>query len=160
MSLTVLTGGRLFEKYLVTLASHKSHGMWKKIQRAVTNNPATVVSLEHQNEIMEREQTNFHGFVLLACNSIGRKGKRQMFYATFIARYHGLSRMGAEILAKYGYTMSRTMNYGMRKDLIEQSRATTRSRERKRETIYRSVNRMYIEVCTYMLNNLNTCTLV
>ena len=106
MSVTVLTGGRLFEMYLVTLASHKSNAMWKKIQKAVANNPATEVSLEDQNEIIDREQTNFHGFVLLACNSIGRKGKKQMFYSTFIARYHGLSRMGAELLAKYGYAMS------------------------------------------------------
>ena len=147
MTLSVLTGGRLFEKWLTTLASHQSHKMWKKIQRAVIDNPDTVVSLERQNAIMDREQTNFHGFVLLACNSIGRKGKRQLFYATFIARYHGLSRMGAEILAKYGYTMSRTMYYDMRKDLIEQSRATTRLHERKRETIYRSVNRMCVQIC-------------
>jgi hypothetical protein len=67
MSLSVLTGGLLFEKYLVTLASHKSHTMWNKIQRAVANNPDTEVSLEDQNEIIDREQTNFHGFVLLAC---------------------------------------------------------------------------------------------
>ena len=119
------------------MASRKSHKDWMKIQRAVARNANTVVSLPVQTEIIEREQSQFHGLVLLGCNSIGRNGKKQMFYATFIARYHGLSRMGSEILAKYGYTMSRTMYYDMRRELIEKARANTRcgmgQRERERE---------------------------
>jgi hypothetical protein len=113
VSLSVLTGGLLFELYLVSLASRKSHKVWNKIQNAIARNPDTVVSLADQNEIIDREQTQFHGFVLLGCSSIGRNGKKQMFYSTFIARYHGLSRMGAEMLAKYGFNMSRTMYYDM-----------------------------------------------
>jgi hypothetical protein len=53
--------------------------------------------------IVDKCKSQFHGWVLLHANSVGCSGRNQMFYVTFVAHYHGLSRDGIDLCAKFGY---------------------------------------------------------
>jgi hypothetical protein len=48
-----------------------------------------------------------------------------MFFTTFVARYHGLSKGGSDMLAHYGYCMRRTLYKEHRLAAIHKSRADT-----------------------------------
>ena len=50
---------------------------------------------------------SYLGFALMI-GSRGRLAKRQMFLSTFVAQYHGLSRLGMDMLAQLGFAMSST----------------------------------------------------
>ena len=52
--------------------------------------------------IFQREKGSFHGYLLMTCGNISTGAKRQRFYTTFAARYHGLSRGGIRILSYFG----------------------------------------------------------
>lgn len=123
----VTTGGRLFEGYLDGMSSWATHKRWKDISRNFDPNEIDNMDLQDvQNEIVERERGTFHGFVITSCANIGNKGQRQLFFHTFIARYHGLSRSGCETLSKFGLTMRRTSYDTHRKGTIMTARSHTR----------------------------------
>jgi hypothetical protein len=54
----------------------------------------------------ERDGGCFHGHVLLAVGNLGNNGKRQLYYPTFSARFHGLSRQGVQLMSHFGGLMS------------------------------------------------------
>jgi hypothetical protein len=123
----VRTGGRLFEHYLEGLASYTSHKAWKKIKaEAVAAGEVAHGEEAAEEELLKRESGPFHGYVLQSCACIGNTGKRQMFFTTFVAKYHGLSRMGTEVLAHYKFMMSRGLYETMRQEQVKLSRETTR----------------------------------
>jgi len=123
----VRTGGLLFEYFLTSNASYKSHKIWKKISSQAQDDNDFELDPVVEQDIIKAEQSAFHGCVLMGCNSIGNLGKQQMFYSTFVSHFHGLSRMGCEILAKYGFCMRRTMYDKMRGEAVSKARAKTRS---------------------------------
>ena len=57
--------------------------------------------------IVKRESQQFYGWILTSCANIRPKPRRQLFFLTFVARYHGLSTSGADILAQYGLLTKR-----------------------------------------------------
>jgi len=84
------------------------------------------MSAADQAYFLGTDQTGFHGWLIMQINSIGNKGKRQMFYVTFIAKYFGLSREGIDIMAGYGYGVTLDMYDKLRKTY--KLRAADRSR--------------------------------
>ena len=86
----VHTGGKLFEYYLVAFGSWRSHEQWKDICKNLAEDDAYQIPMQQQWDMIAEERTQFHGYVLMGCNSVGNLGKKQMFYTTFIARFHGL----------------------------------------------------------------------
>ena len=62
----------------------------------------------------------------MGCSGIGNLGKKQQFYSTFVSHFHGLSRMGCEMLSKYGYTMKRTMYDNMKAQAVLIAQEITR----------------------------------
>ena len=127
MSCVVTTGGLLFEYYLVANGSWKSNKTWKAICRQAVEDCHFELDPDIQQQILKAESSKFHGYVLMGCNSIGNLGKKQHFYATFVSHFHGLSRMGSELLAKYGYCMSKSSYGTMRADAVVRARENTRS---------------------------------
>lgn len=123
----VRTGGLLFEHFMEGMSSWTSHKLWQRMKgEADASGGPSLLDEEAENELVKRERGAFHGFVLQACASIGNKGKRQLFFTTFVAKYHGLSRMGAEIMAHYKFMMCRGLYETMRQDQIKQARESTR----------------------------------
>jgi hypothetical protein len=59
---------------------------------------------EHVNLALYKEnEPMFHGYLLYHCNSISKTAVKQMFYLTFAAKFHGLSKTGIKMLSKYGF---------------------------------------------------------
>jgi hypothetical protein len=59
-------------------------------------------------QMVERDGGCFHGFVLMGVGNVGNNGKRQLYYPTFSARFHGLSRQGVQLMSHFGGMMSIT----------------------------------------------------
>lgn len=78
------------------------------------------------NAILKRERGSFHGFVITACGNISTKLRRQRFYLTFVARYHGLSRKGIELLAHFGLLVKMSTYDAMEKSAMQQQQALLR----------------------------------
>lgn len=119
-------GGLLFECYLEGLSSFTTHKKWRSIQASVAVDNAYQADLQEQNDIVQKEKGDFHGFVLKSTANIGNTGKNQLFFLTFVAKYHGLSNMGAEILGKYGFGTMRTQYHSLKEKTIDAARARTR----------------------------------
>lgn len=77
-------------------------------------------------ELICKEKTAFRGFLLSNCARVHSKAKKHQFHSTFVARYHGLSRMGSEILAQYGYLMKKDLYDTHRAMALVRSKASTR----------------------------------
>ena len=56
-------------------------------------------------QVWARERKCFLGFILMSTGNIGSTGKSQMFFPTFAARFHGLSRQGTSCLAAHGFLL-------------------------------------------------------
>jgi hypothetical protein len=67
-----------------------------------------VLSETHFGQMVERDGGCFHGFVLMGVGNVGSNGKRQLYYPTFSARFHGLSRQGVQLMSHFGGMMSIT----------------------------------------------------
>ena len=106
------TGGKVFEHYLSVFASYASHRAWiSHLTKVEAGERHDLLPHDEEKQIIKRERSKFHGWIMSSCNSIGNMGKKQLFFSSFVARYHGLSRGGLEILAQFGFASSKTM-YG------------------------------------------------
>jgi hypothetical protein len=112
----VSTGGLAFEFFLDMAGSYTSHKDKKKFTR---NHPGAVMPDEMQEQIIARDKNAFCAWVLTSINNMGLAGKKQMFFMSFTAQFHGLSRMGMSILASYGFMMKKTMFDSVRQDMIQ-----------------------------------------
>ena len=100
---------------------------WNRFQARRSRNGLLVkLSPEETFEIIEREGTRFHGFVLNAAG-MSSSGKKQRFYLTFVAVFHGLSKMGVNILSAFNMTMPSSSYYRMRKDELRRAKEQVRS---------------------------------
>lgn len=123
----VQTGGQLLEHYMEGLSGFVSHQEWIALKAAVKREGAAgKYTNEAEETLIKREVGGFHGFVMKSCAGIGNTGKRQLFWTTFVARYHGLSRMGTELLSHYDFTTARTQYQAMKLEVLKQARAQTR----------------------------------
>jgi hypothetical protein len=71
-----------------------------------SNDENLAVSEEVFSEMVERDGGCFHGYVLMGVGNVGNNGKRQLYYPTFSARFHGLSRQGVQLMSHFGGMMS------------------------------------------------------
>jgi hypothetical protein len=101
--------------YLEAMGSWKSN---KEVRRYTRENPGQRLSHQLESVVLNCERNSFFGWVLSSISNIGNKGKTQLFYLSFTARFHGLSIMGQSILASHGFMMKVTMYNGMRTELL------------------------------------------
>ena len=100
---------------------------WNRFKARRSRNGLLVkLSPEETFEIIEREGTRFHGFVLNAAG-MSSSGKKQRFYLTFVAVFHGLSKMGVNILSAFNMTMPSSSYYRMRKDELRRAKEQVRT---------------------------------
>ena len=103
----VPTGGAAFESFLEIMGSDTSVcKLHRHKQRCKDKNTLELMPEFDFEQILERDGGIFHGFVLLGVGNIGRKGKNQLYFPTFSARFHGLSRQGVQIQSHFGGVLS------------------------------------------------------
>ena len=103
------TGGKVFEHYLDLMAKWSTHKLWRKHLDDHKHNDDHKMDAPTWERILKKERGPFMGFVLMATANIGNNGKTQLFYHTFNAKFHGLSRPGVDMLARYGYAMKNSL---------------------------------------------------
>jgi hypothetical protein len=92
--------------FLENMGSYSSHRELQKHKaKCSADGEQSFMSVDEEAVIMQRERGAFHGYVLVGATNVGHAGKPQVFYTTFAARYHGLSRTGIDLLAFYGFAM-------------------------------------------------------
>jgi hypothetical protein len=102
------------------------HHKWKVLSRDRDANGDFIPVTAHDEQwLLRKIQTRFFGWVLTTTSTIVSKARKQLFYHTFIARYHGLSREGSETLSQFGLTMRKTSYDSTRKDVVAMSRSKT-----------------------------------
>ena len=105
-SCTVPRGSLLFEHFIDIMGSWSTQERMKAHRKAMSDDPAVeTMSDVVFAKIWSSERGAFVGFVLQAVGNIGTVGHNQLFYNTFCARFHGLSRQGVAILASHGYML-------------------------------------------------------
>jgi hypothetical protein len=114
--MVVPSGGRVFELYIELMGSWKVHTDYMKWKR-----DGDGIMEQGEYEVMVKaEKGSFHGFILSACGNISTGCRRQRFYLTFVARFHGLSRKGMQMLGFYGLTVKVSTYDKMEKEVIEE----------------------------------------
>ena len=116
LCLVVPDGGRVFELYIELMGSWKVHHDYMKWKR---NGDGILAQGEYEC-MVQAERGSFHGFMLGACDNISTGCRRQRFYLTFVARFHGLSRKGMQMLGFYGLTVKVSTYDKMEKEVINE----------------------------------------
>ena len=111
----VTSGGKLFEYFMMTCSGYSENRKFLSIME----NPDTN---QHEcMEIVQKNVSNFVGWLIFHICSVGTNGRRQQFYHTFVSHYFGLSRMGIDGMHSLGYSSSLTMFDSMRKIVLQES---------------------------------------
>ena len=76
--------------------------------------------------ILKRERDMFQGYILFSLGNLSRKCKRQQFFTTSAARFHGLSRYGVKQQAQLGYMLKITSFDAQTKVAIAEARELVR----------------------------------
>lgn len=104
--LSVPFGGALFEAYVLIFGSWKSHNQLKALKaQSDDSEDDGAFDLAAAQEILQREKLHFLGFVLFVTSRIRTGCRDQMFYYTYNATYHGMSRQGVRVQSKLGFMM-------------------------------------------------------
>lgn len=98
------------------MGSWKVHKTYNKF---VSEYPHGKMDKDVYDDMVDQEKGRFHGFILMACGNISTDFRRQRFYATFVARYHGLSRKGSQLMSHYGLALKPTTYDKMEQDMVE-----------------------------------------
>ena len=115
-AILVPRGGRAFEVYLETMATWKGNKIYRSFIRS---DPDGVMDDRTFTSLMEHECGTFHGFIILTCGNINREARKERFHLSLIARYHGLSRKGLQLLSHFGFTIKMTTYDTMEKQALE-----------------------------------------
>ena len=96
--------------YVTGMGSYAASRKWRSICERIEDDGDVDAEMETAlHEIIQSEKCQFQGFVIKEVANIGNNGKRQLFFSTLMARYHGLSRYGSNVLAKFGFAMPKTL---------------------------------------------------
>ena len=119
---TVTTGGKLLDAYMAGFSKPTTEQKCNTERK--NKREGNEVDEDVLEELICKEKTAFRGFLLSNCARVHSKAKKHQFHSTFVARYHGLSRMGSEILAQYGYLMKKDLYDTHRAMALVRSKAT------------------------------------
>jgi hypothetical protein len=92
---------------LDAFATVSIHRRWRAAVRA-TRIPDTYIDEATEDAIIADSSNLYFGFVLQAVFSLNTSARAQRFHPTFVARYHGLSQMGSDLMSSFGFMMPST----------------------------------------------------
>ena len=110
-------GALAFEGYLEAVSSDTSHRLWRKY-RNLRAQEALVHAIRPSTEaevlfdkLVDHAGSKYHGYVMQSIAALHTTSKKQRFFPTLVAQYHGLSKGGIDLLASYGLLMPSTTFY-------------------------------------------------
>jgi hypothetical protein len=103
----VRTGGQLYEYYLDIFAPPTLHKRWKRA-KALAIASGDYMQEEEEDAISVAIESKYYGFIIQSVLDLYRNSKWQRFYVSFVSKYHGLSKLGMDILSSWGYAMPST----------------------------------------------------
>jgi hypothetical protein len=118
----VAEGGFLFHYFL----EHNASDFYMRHYRDCLKNGGGTIGYLNTNYFISALGTKFLGFICLALNIRGNCAREQMFFQTYAARYHGLSRSGVNMLAAIGFMMATTTLDNIAKEYHARNRAFTK----------------------------------
>ena len=121
----MLDGGFLFEYFI----EHNGSDHYMRLYRDALRNEAGNLGPESTEYFVKGLGYKFLGYVCMILNISGNSAREQMFFATYAARYHGLSRSGVNMLAAIGNMMPMTTLDGIAKKYHARNRDLTRSQK-------------------------------
>ena len=116
-SFTAIKGGLAFEGYLEAVSSITSYQLWRKYRKLRVDEtlveamgPSTEAEVLF-DRLVDHAGSKYHGFVMQSIAPLHKTSKKQRFFPTLVAQYHGLSKGGIDLLASYGLLMPSTSFY-------------------------------------------------
>ena len=98
------SGGKVFEDYVKLCGSWSSFEALKVVHLQLADEDMPdEPNADICNKILEDESSFFHGYILHVCAKVSTQGRRQLFWSTWNATFHGLSRMGLFLQAQLGF---------------------------------------------------------
>ena len=107
----------MFEGYLEAVSSDTSYHLWRtyrKLRVEETLADAAGPSTEAEvlfDRLVDHAGSKYHGYVMQSIAALHKTSKKQRFFPTLVAQYHGLSKGGIDLLASYGFLMPSTSFY-------------------------------------------------
>ena len=121
MFCVVRTGGLVFTTYLDMFSTTVVHRMWSRAVKDVKAANTTMIDEVAEDAVHDAGGNLYYGFIIQAAVGLYRGARVQRFYPAFVARFHGLSRMGSDLLSSWGFTMPSTSYDRALKGVLERS---------------------------------------
>ena len=116
-SFTAIKGGLAFEGYLEAVSSVTSYQLWRKYRKLRVEEtlvhalgPSTEAEVLF-DRLVDHAGSKYHGFVMQSIAALSKTSKKQRFFPTLVAQYHGLSKGGIDLLSSFGLLMPATSFY-------------------------------------------------
>ncbi len=97
----------LFESYLDMFIPSTMYKQWRKA-RAIAIASDAYIPEELEDIICATVEGKLYGFVVQSVLELYKGARFQRFYVSFLAQYHGLSRLGSDLLSTWGFSMPST----------------------------------------------------
>ena len=122
----VPTGGLLLAGYLTMNAPPELFKKWRRYHRYWKNGQTESMTAAEFTPWLQVIASRFHGYMITA-QCLYNAQNKQRFYLTFVARYHGLSQMGSDLMSSLGWLIpSTTYDRGVAR-MVEEANDTIRS---------------------------------
>ena len=113
----VPTGGMVFAGFITLFGSQRLLSKFNKLCRRHEEDPTVVASPAFMDQATRALGPRFHGHMTGLHHSPGLRTQR--FFMTFMARYHGLSVLGGDLLSPMGMMMPSSSYDTMLKSVVD-----------------------------------------
>jgi hypothetical protein len=117
-------GGKALGAFLTLFASRRLLAMFRKLIVSHEADASVVADAGFMATVVRDHGARFHGFMIAQAHSAGLRTQR--FFVTFMARYHGLSILGGDLLSSMGMIMPSTNFDRMMKVIVQEGKAVAR----------------------------------
>jgi hypothetical protein len=100
--------------------------VWRRYHREWKNGSITTLTMAEFAPIQKIIGPRFHGYMITAQGLFNAQNK-QRFFMTFVARYHGLSQLGSDLLSSLGWLVPSTTYDRCMTTMLEEVKAISRS---------------------------------
>ena len=110
--------------FLTLFASRRLLAEFRRLIVAHEADDTVVADVEFMARVCRHLGARFHGFMISQARSAALRTQR--FFLTFMARYHGLSILGCDMLSSMGMIMPSTNYDRMMKEVVAMAKRTAR----------------------------------
>ena len=105
----VTSGRRLFDYYVTLCGCYSLQEKWRCfLDKTDCEGNYQMCTPEESKPILEEEKNNFLGFCLTTCARVVAKSRSQLFFHTWNAVFHGLSRLGLHVQSVMGFMQKKS----------------------------------------------------